>query len=84
MHIHKNTCIYMQYIHIHAIHAYTYNTYIYIPYKQHVHIIHTYTCKYNPSTYMHAFVQHFKNIHANTYKYTQYEHQKSKTYIFDP
>jgi hypothetical protein len=84
----------MQYIHIHAIHAYTYNTYIYIPYKQHVNMIHTntyiyihihtYTCKYNPSTYMQVFVQYFKNIHAYTYKYTQYEHQKSNTYFLEP
>ncbi len=84
IHIHKNTCTYMQYIHIHAIHACTYNTYIYIPYKQHVNMIHTYACKYNPNTYMQVFVQYFKNIHANTYKYTQYDHQKSNIYILDP
>jgi hypothetical protein len=52
-------------------------TYIYIH-------IHTYSCKYNPSKYIQVFVQYFENIHANTHKYMQYEHQKSNTYILDP
>jgi hypothetical protein len=71
------TCIYILYIHIHAINVYTYNTYIYIyihaytcntyntyntyidiPWKQHVNMIHTYTC-----TYIH--------IHTYTYIYMQ-------------
>ncbi len=47
----------MQYIHIHAIHAYTYSTYIYICYEQHVNMIHTYTC----NTYIYI------DIHANSW-----------------
>ncbi len=48
----------MQYIHIHAKHAYTYNTYIDIPYQQHVNMIHTYTYKYlHILTYTYIYMQ---------------------------
>ncbi len=33
---------------------------------------------------MHVFEQYFENIHANTCKYTQYEHQNSNTNFLKP
>ena len=107
-----NMYIYLPYVHIHTIDAYTYNTYIhtyniyidntyiYRWCKQHMYMIltytyiylhiHTYTCKYNLSTYMHVFCKDSTKIHANTYRYLQYEHQKEilsfwilkKVYVF--